>query len=178
MKKPIQYILVGLPFSGKTTLSLKVAEKLNIPRVSLDEVKFEMGFTDVGDNDVSHDQWTKIFNETDRRVVEILKSGKSVLHETSWTKKWKRDRARKLASDLGFQSKVIFLNVSESLARERWLKNRQEKTRFDLPDVVFEEAAGEFEKPSADEDLLIFNEADSMEEWINTNLPEHQESQR
>lgn len=172
MEKPIQYILVGLPFSGKTTLSRAISETLGIPRVNLDEIKFEMGFEGVSDNAVTHEQWTKIFNETDRRVVEYLKSGKSVLHETSWTKKWKRDRARKLATDLGLDSKVLFVNVPEKVARERWLKNRTEQQRFDIPEDIFEEAAKDFEIPTEDENLLIYDQSVSVEEWIRQNFDE------
>ena len=78
MAKQLQYILVGLPFSGKTTLSKAISEKLDIPRVNLDEVKFEMGFEGVSDNDMTHEQWKEIFDETDKRVVEYLKQGKSL----------------------------------------------------------------------------------------------------
>jgi predicted kinase len=166
MDKPTQYLLVGLPFSGKTTLSNYISKKLGIPRVNLDEVKFEMGFEGVSDNDVTHDQWKKIFDETDKRVIEYLKNGNSVLHETSWTKKWKRDRARKLASDLGLKSVVIYVNNPEAISRERWIKNREEQKRFDLPEDVFEEAVKEFELPTEDENLLIYDQSVPIEDWI------------
>ncbi len=91
-----------------------------------------MGFEGVSDNDVTHEQWKKIFDETDKRVVEYLKQGKSVLHETSWTKRWKRDRVRKLASDLGIESVVLYIKVSEEVARERWLKCFNMKVNYNL----------------------------------------------
>lgn len=170
MAKQFQYILVGLPFSGKTTLSKAISEKLNIPRVNLDEVKFEMGFEGVSDNDVTHEQWKEIFDETDKRVIEHLKQGKSVLHETSWTKKWKRDRARKLASDLGIDSVVLYVKVPEEVARKRWLKNRDEQQRFDLPEDVFEEAAKDFEVPTEDENLLVYDQSIPVDDWIDNEL--------
>lgn len=166
MAKQVQYILVGLPFSGKTTLSKAMSEKLGIPRVNLDEVKFEMGFEGVSDNDMTHEQWDKIFVETDKRVVEHLKQGRSVLHETSWTKKWKRDRARKLATNLSIDSVVLFVKVPEELARERWLKNREEQKRFDLQEDVFNEAVKEFEIPTEDENLLVYNQTIPIDEWM------------
>lgn len=170
MNKPTQYILVGLPFSGKTTLSKAISEKLGIPRVNLDEVKSEMGFKGVSDNDITHEDWKKIFDETDKRVVKHLKDSKGVLHETSWTKKWKRDRARKLATDLGIDSVVIYLKVPEEVARERWLKNREEQHRFDLSEEVFEEAAKEFEIPTEDENLLVYDQTIPVDEWIKQNF--------
>jgi adenylate kinase family enzyme len=89
MEEQTQYIFVGLPFSGKTTLSKAISERLGIPRVNLDEVKFELGFEGVSDNNLSSEDWKRIFDETDRRVVEYLKQGKSILHETSWKKSGK-----------------------------------------------------------------------------------------
>lgn len=166
MAKALQYILVGLPFSGKTTLSTAISNTYGIPRVNIDDVKFEMGFTDVSDNDITHEQWKIIFDETDRRVVEYLTNGTSVLHETSWTKRWKRDRARKLATDVGIDSIVLFVKVSEDVARKRWLKNREAQQRFDLPEDVFEEAVRDFEVPVEDENVLIYDQSTSIEDWI------------
>lgn len=166
MVNQLQYILVGLPFSGKTTLSKAISEKLEIPRVNLDEVKFEMGFEGVSDDDMTHAQWKEIFDETDRKVVEHLKQGKSVLHETSWTKRWKRDRARKLATDLGIDSVAIYVKVTKEVAKERWLKNREKQQRFDLPEDVFDEAVKEFEIPTEEENLLIYDQTLPIDEWI------------
>ena len=38
--KPHVHLMLGLPGSGKTTLSLKLSEELSIPRFSLDEEYF------------------------------------------------------------------------------------------------------------------------------------------
>lgn len=170
MSKQMQYILVGLPFSGKTTLSKAISEKLGIPRINLDDVKFEMGFEGVSDNYIAPEQWKKIFDKTDKKVVEHLKQGESVLHETSWTKRWKRDRARKLATDLRINSTVIYVKVPVEVARERWLKNRMEQQRFDLPEDVFEEAVSEFEIPTEDENLLVYDQTIPVKQWLKENL--------
>lgn len=92
------------------------------------------------------------------------------MYETSWTKRWKRDRARKLATALGIDSVVIYVKVPEEVARERWMKNKEEQQRFDLPEDVFEEAAKEFEIPTEDENLLIYDQTIPFDKWIRVNL--------
>lgn len=171
MEKPVQYVPVGLPFSGKTTLAKELEQRLGFVRVNLDEVKFEFGHEGKNDDDVTHKEWTAIFNETDKRVIEHLKAGKSVINETSWTKKWKRDRARKLASDLGFETKIIFVNIPSEVARERLLKNRTGNERFDIPDEAFERVIEEFEIPTEDENLIIYDQTTPLEEWVKQHFP-------
>jgi thymidylate kinase len=85
-------------------------------------------------------------------------------------KKWKRDRARKLASDLGIDSVVVFVNIPAEIARERWIKNRQMNERFDLPEDVFEEAVREFEIPTEEENLLVYDQSIPVEQWVEENL--------
>ncbi len=40
---PRVYILCGLPFAGKTTLARTLAQHLDLPRVSIDEINGERG---------------------------------------------------------------------------------------------------------------------------------------
>lgn len=170
MEKPTQYLPVGLPFSGKTTLSKELEKRLGFARVNLDEVKFKFGHEGKSDDDVTQEEWTEIFNETDKLVVEHLKAGRNVINETSWTKRWKRDRARKLATDLGLETKVIFVNVPVDVIRDRFLKNRLENDRFDIPDEILESAIQEFEIPTENENILIYDQKVPLEEWIKENF--------
>ena len=164
--KPVQYLFVGYPFSGKTTLSKKLERKLDFARVSIDEVKFDLGYRSVSDDDVPDEAWVKIFYELDKKIVDLLQSGKTILNEYAWlTKKW-RDRARNLAQDLGIHTIVIFVDTPQEVVRQRLEENRLTQERFDVPDNIFEEALNEFEKPLDDEDVIIYRQSDSVDDWI------------
>ncbi len=170
MKQQIHYLLVGYPFAGKTMLAKELEKRLGFVRLSIDEVKFELGYRDTSDNDVPDGAWEKIFAELDRRITKELKEGKTILNEYAWlTREW-RDRARKLADDLGIETKIIFVDTLEELVRRRWQENREKSDRFDVPDDVFEEAISSFEKPTDDENVLVYQENANVDEWINQNL--------
>lgn len=169
-KKPIHYLLVGYPFAGKTTLAKELEKRFGFVRLSVDDVKFELGFECVSEDDISDEDWKKIFKELDRRIAKALKENKTVLNEYAWvTKEW-RNRARKLADDLGIETKVIIVDVDEDVVRDRWKKNRGTNGRFDLTENVFEEAIKTFEKPSDDENIVVYDGKPSIDDWIKKNF--------
>lgn len=170
MSKPVQYILCGLPFSGKTTLSKELQKKLGFTHINLDELKAKRGLSEVSDDDVSAEEWESIFAEADKMLVRFLLQGKSVVNETAWTThKW-RDRVRDIATRAGFPTKVIYINIPESAARKRWLHNKKTKKRYDTPDKIFEDLIKEFEVPTKEENLLLYDQTTSIANWIEKNF--------
>ncbi len=53
----------SLPFSGKSTLTRQLVEKLGFVRTDLDEVKFEMLGNDTKDDQIDQTGWDKIYQE-------------------------------------------------------------------------------------------------------------------
>ena len=108
MDKPIQYLLVGFPYSGKTTLAKELEKSLGFAHINLDQLKWDMGYTNVGDDDVPDQAWQAIFEKADKLLLKYLNEGKSVANEYAWiTRKW-RDKARQVARDKGHETKVIY----------------------------------------------------------------------
>lgn len=170
MTNPVQYILCGIPFSGKTTLGQELKKRLAFEYINLDEIRAEKGYGDVKEDDIPDEAWKNIFAEADRRLLEYLKIGKNVANETAWvTRKW-RDRTRNIARAAGFSTKVILLDIPVAVAKERWRKNRKEKQRYDTPDDEYESYIKDFEKPTPDEEVIIYHHEDDLEEWIKKNL--------
>jgi len=170
MKKPTLYILCGLPFSGKTALAKKLSDKLGFVHIDLDEVKFEHGFRGVSDDDVSHEDWVKIFDDMYQRIRKALKEGHDVISDISNLERSDRDRLRTVATGGGFPTKVIYLNIPESVVRERWLQNKKKQGRFDISEKIFNEAVGALEEPTEDENVIVFDQSLSLKDWIEKNL--------
>lgn len=170
MKKPIQYLLVGFPYSGKTTLAKALERELRFARINIDDLKFEAGYTDVGDDDVPNETWIKIFKKADYLITKYLLEGKSLANEYAWiTREW-RDRARDIAKKAGFDTKLIYIKVSEDEIRKRWKENIKTKNRFHWPEKEFESYIKDFEVPTNNENLIVFDYSQSIEEWIKSNI--------
>ncbi len=166
MTPPTQYILVGLPYSGKTTLAKELVERLGFAHINIDKIKFDKGYSDIGDDDVPDLAWNAIFSEADRLIVKHLGKGKNVANEYAWvTREW-RDRARKVAGDIGFSTKVIYIKLPKKVVWDRWVENDKTKVRFHWPKDEFERYIREFEEPNPDEDVIIYDQTIPVEEWI------------
>ena len=170
MKQQIHYLLVGYPFAGKTTLAKELEKRFGFRRLSVDDVKFELGHKDISDNDIPDEAWKRIFTELDRRIVENLKMGKTIVNEYPWISKEWRDKGRKLATDLGIETKIIFVDIPEEIVRKRWLENKEKHDRFDIPEDVFEDAIEQFEKPTVNENVIVYQQEEDLDQWINKNL--------
>ncbi|MBI5448802.1 ATP-binding protein [Candidatus Gottesmanbacteria bacterium] len=170
MKKPIQYLLVGFPYSGKTTLAKALENKLGFSHINIDQLKFDKGYKDAGDDDVPDKVWEEIFKEADKLITGYLKKGKNIANEYAWiTKEW-RDRARKVAREIGFETKVIYIKLPQDIIRQRWLENSKTKARFHWPEEEFKRYLQDFEEPAQDENVILYDQLTDVGEWINKNF--------
>ncbi len=170
MQKPIQYLLVGFPYSGKTTMAKKLESRLGFARINIDNLKFSKGYTNVGDDDVPDEIWDEIFTEADQLIVKYLSEGKNLANEYAWiTRDW-RDRARTVAQNAGFQTKVIYIKLPQETIKRRWLKNSKTKERFHWPKEEFKRYLKEFEVPTKDEDIIFYDQSFDLDKWIKNNF--------
>lgn len=170
MKKPVQYLLVGFPYSGKTTLAKELEKRLGFARINIDELKFKKGYKNVGDDDVPDKVWDDIFKEADQLIVKYLKQGKNLATEYGWITKGWRDRARKVAADAGFETRIIYLDVPKEEIVRRWSSNQKTKERFHWPKNEFKSYLNDFEPLAKDEEFIIYDQTTQVEVWIKENL--------
>ena len=168
--KPIQYLLVGLPFSGKTTLALELKKRLNFASINVDKLKWSMGYRDVGDDEVPDKVWKDIFRQADQLIVKYLREGKNLASEYAWvTKSW-RDRARDVAGRAGFTTKIIYLKIPIAEIKRRLAENRRLKNHFIWPEKELNNYIKDFEEPGDDEDVIIYDQTILLDRWITENI--------
>lgn len=170
MNKSTQFLLVGFPYSGKTTLAKELVKEFGFVHINLDQLKWDMGYADVGDDDVPDKVWEKIINKANELLIKYLKEGKNVANEYAWiTREW-RDKARKVASDNGFKTKIIYIKLPKEEIKKRWLENSKTKNRFHWPEEEFKRMFTEFEEPTVDENIIYYNSNTPLKKWIDKNL--------
>jgi predicted kinase len=170
MEKPTLCIISGLSFAGKTYLCNILVKKFGYETVDVDVTKENMYGKGLKDDDLTHEQWVKIYDATDKQIEKFLKDGKSVLDASRNFRKVERINAKNIAERSGTGFILIYVKTPEEVVRQRWGENRRTQTRHDVGDKGFEEIINFFEPPSSDENPVILNHGDDIEKWIKGNL--------
>ncbi len=163
--KPCLYILCGLPFTGKTTLARALERQLGIALVELDAINSARGVGLRGEA-ISPEEWDRTYAEAYRQLDTFLAAGQSVLFDAASFTKAQRDFLRTLAGKRWASSLVIYLDVSEAEARQRWLQNRATGARYDVRDEDFAQVVNFFEPPAPEEHAVYYRPSQPADEWI------------
>jgi predicted kinase len=155
----------GLPFAGKSTLARILATRTGARLIALDAINSERGLGLDG-GPISPDQWDVTYAMAYQRVAETLWAGDSVVYEETNFLRAQRDTVRAIAAHVGSPARLIWLTTSESVARARWLANRQSGARYDVRDEDFEQVVTRFEEPAPDEAPLRYDGITPPEEWL------------
>jgi predicted kinase len=168
--KQMHYLFTGYPFSGKSTLIKKLQERFGFDVLSIDTIKFAKGYKGVSDKDVPAVVKLEMYKEIDQKLISLLQEGKTVLNDNAWMKREWRDGKREIVSVVGVDTKIVFVDTPEDVVRERWLSNRKSNERHDVPDDIFEEGFRFFEKPTEDENVIVYTPETDFESWADENF--------
>ncbi|MBX4189880.1 ATP-binding protein [Candidatus Parcubacteria bacterium] len=152
---PILYIMVGVGFSGKSTLAKNISEYLKIPLVSQDALFFEKEKELNLDLD-DEKQWEMLLNMCKQRIVKLLREGKSVVYDNVNLRRDHRDELREIAQEASAQTVVIYLDTPEETLNQRQDNNKVTKERHDVKQEYLDDAKAQLEIPTADENPYHF----------------------
>lgn len=113
----------GMIGSGKTTLARAIAAGLHVPVVSADATRKNLGgigHEERGGAEIYTDEFNaRVMDELLRRSDAVLRSGRSVLVDTTFAKRSMRTRVHDLAADLGARFTLVECAVPEQVTRQR-----------------------------------------------------------
>lgn len=159
--------MCGVGFSGKSTLAKKISEYTGAVLVSQDAVFFEKE-KELNLNLDSDEQWSMLLDICKKRIKQNLSEGKSVVFDSVNTKIEHREEIRKIADAVSVQSKVVFLDTSISIQKERQEKNKISGERHDVKQEYLDQAIQELEVPNSDENVIVFKPDMDIENWLET----------
>jgi len=165
--KQTLYIVTGLPFSGKTTLSKELIQRFGFEIASVDEM-LDKGHYVV--ETMSYDDWGVVYDQAFEKLEQLLKDSKTVIFDGGSLKKNERQALKNVAERLGIAWKLIWVNTPVSEIIERRKKNLTTQERDQLEDVTMEKALGMFEEPTSDENFMPFNSTMNVDDWIKENI--------
>jgi predicted kinase len=158
------YLLCGMPFSGKTTLGKSVAQYLDCPYISLDEINEARSL--YGGDGIPVEELEKTHFLAMQQLRSLMPSEQDLVLDDTSCFRWLRDRFRNLGSQYGYQTSVIFLDVPLAEIWQRIEINNQTQTRHQVKSKIITEMAKTFESPQADERVINYSPDKSIDEWI------------
>ena len=146
------HLMVGLPFSGKTTLARKLEGECSALRLTTDEWHVRLFGQDAREpeHDARHNLIEAMLWNIASRALEL---GTNVILDFGFWAREEREDFRSRAKKLGASSEVHFLDVSEEeLLRRLELRNsRPSQEYFDISAEMIKPWIVFFQRPTADE---------------------------
>jgi len=156
MNKPIVYMMLGLPGSGKTTYSKNLQKKLGLPRFSIDEEYFQL----VGNKQQEHRDFEiekMISEQIKKKIIKLLaKSNSVILDFCPWTK-LERKHYKQFLEEHGAKCQIIYFDVpKEELLRRLENRNKEanQKHQYMTP-AMLNDFYERFESPDNEEIEVI-----------------------
>ncbi|HTH93262.1 MAG TPA: AAA family ATPase [Candidatus Paceibacterota bacterium] len=163
------FILCGEAFAGKSTMSKKLAEKYNLKIVGRDAVYFSLKETLALDETPEEDDeelWSHLWPVAVQGAKNQLFLGNSVVFDDNCLYKKQREELYVLAEKLNAKKILIYLDIPTETLRQRKEENKKNPTRHDVPSAWLDEDHEIFERPTQDEQPLVFDGQTEIEEWI------------
>jgi predicted kinase len=167
MLKQTLYIMTGLPYSGKTTLTKELVKRFGFSVVSMDDIMEEKGLDSAT---MVQDDWNAVYSEAYEKLKSLLKDGKSVIVDCGNLPVHERETPRNIATSFGITSKLIYINTSKEEILRRWEENQTTKQRGHLEETGLNFAFELFEEPTDKENPIIYNQSMNLDSWIKENI--------
>ena len=116
------YIMVGRPFSGKTTLRKKLVKRFGFSVASVD---WEIDNRGLKVSEMTQKDWDIVYSETYEKLKELLKEDKTVILDLGNLKKSERKVARGIAEEFGVPHKTIYIDTPLEEVKKRWAESQR-----------------------------------------------------
>ena len=157
--------MCGYPFSGKSTLALRISESLGMAMVAVDDLHVRHDDAPeaeaIGDRD-----WLRAYRAAYRDTECHLSEGESVIFDSVGYTRKDRDRLRRIAGRHDANALIVWLDVAANDARRRLVRNRVQRKRANVPIANFLQIVSRFEAPTGNEATVIYRSTDDPGEWI------------
>jgi predicted kinase len=160
--------MCGVAFSGKTTLSRRIAARCGHHRICLDDLNAERGLGHVGPEDIPVEEWERSSHEAARQIEALLSHGESVVLDDTNGYRFLRERYRSVAHGEGAHCLIVYLPFTLEQGLARIAANRSEHTRMDFPEHLYRFHVSQFEAPSHDEPAIVFEPGEEPLHWVTT----------
>ena len=160
---PKLYIMSGLPFSGKTSLAKKIADRLGATYVCFDELWVSH------EPDLPNDKvagWRYVRDLAKTRISEELRAGTSVVYDDTNVGVDHRQEIREVGQSLGAETIVVLAETPDEIRLERMQETLETRNRHDVEAEHLKDAVEQFQRPDASEGVVTYRPDEDLESWL------------
>ena len=161
------YIITGLPYSGKTTLTKELVKRFGFSVVSMDDIMEERHLDSAT---MVQEDWNTVYSEAYEKLKKLLKEGNSVVIDCGNLPVHERETPKKIATSLGITPKLVYVNTAKEEILRRWEENQTTKQRGHLEENGLNFAFDLFEEPTEVENPIIYNQSLDLDTWLKANI--------
>ena len=155
---PLVHMLCGLTGSGKTVYA-KHLEAEGCVRLSVDElVQARHGRYDI---DYPAHEYPRLYDdavaELDRRLVELLAAGRSLVLDYGLWERSNRDRYKRLVEGHGGRWRLVYFKAEREVLRRRLVERnrRSDANALTVTDTMLADFLARFEAPGGEGEVVI-----------------------
>jgi len=143
------HLLIGLPGSGKTTLSKRIQEMTDAVRVSSDDYRLLL-FPKPKFTQKEHDN---LYAMIDHNVEHLLQAGHDVVYDANLNRRIHRDEKYALAKKHGATVKLWWVQTPQELSKNRRVSQQHPDlvTEHETASAMHDRISDLFEEPGTDE---------------------------
>jgi len=167
MKKQILVSMFGPPFSGKTTLAQKVADRLDAKLLAYDWTWARIKPPEQVPEIDNVEEWNEVLDVVYQDIKDELAKGKSVVFDHINHTLEDRNNLRRVAREAGARSAIIYLDVPLEVTQKRRAENLITKQRHDVSSVNLEKVYKVWENPADNEKVIVYKPGTDIDELIN-----------
>jgi|GEM_PF-1516030 len=154
MIKPKLFILAGISYSGKSTLSKHLINHYSAETVSYDEVYPSVEAT-LPAGTGKTEEWKEVQRVTRSRVRDLLLSGFNVIYDDLSIEDIDRKQLLSLAAECGAVGIILYMDTPIEIIRERQRANDITKGRAEMDEENLQFTLSKLEKPSPEESIWV-----------------------
>ena len=160
-------MMLGIPGSGKTSVSEHIADITKAVHISSDQFRKHMYDSPENITELEHDQ---IYSMLDYIAEQILKSGKSVIYDANLNRSIHRQEKYAICDRIGAAPQLIWVRTDEEIARKRATEQAdlypKHRPFGNMKPETFNRLVDQMEEPGQDEKAAIVNGDDISRDKI------------